>query len=200
MSGLKNLIEKNEEFVDVITTAYSDSINLSGLKTVSVQSIVDIDVPAADNIESVDTDEDTATITGHDLTTGLKIQLTTTGTLPTGLSTSTDYFIIVVDEDTVQFSDTLAHALAGTGAINITGAGSGTHTVTAVALAGCTIEYQKSNDNVHFDAIAAATAITVDVNLWFEKDEPTYKFLRLKYTLTAGRLSSANHVYAEGNE
>lgn len=198
MSGLVNLLEKNYSISDIITTQYSDIIDLSGYKSISVQSVITVDTPAADDLEAVDTDEDTATLTAHGLTTGIKGQLTTTDTLPAGLATSTDYFIIVVDDDTVQFSDTLAHALAGTDAANITDAGTGTHTFTPTALAGATLEYQKSNDGVHFDAIASATSITATANDWFEKEEPTYRYLRLKYTLTAGRMQTANHAYAEG--
>lgn len=194
--GLKNQIHKNYDQDDIITTWHSDVIDLSGLKSFSMQAIINVDVPAADDIEAVDTDEDTATLTGHDLTTGLKGQLTTTGTLPTGLSTSTDYFIIVVDEDTVKFATSLANALAGT-AVNITGAGTGTHTFTPTAIAGATLTLEKSNDNVHFDAIESATTITVDANKWLEKDEPTYKYFRMTYTLTAGRISVDNWIYAE---
>jgi len=66
-----------------------------------------------------------ATITGHGLQTGDGAErLTTTGTLPTGLLTATDYWIIVVDANTIKFADSLAHAYAGT-FITFTGSGSG---------------------------------------------------------------------------
>lgn len=61
--------------------------------------------------------------------TGMKVQVSSTGTLPTGLVAATDYWVIRDTATTIKFATTLANALAGT-AIDITAAGSGTHTVT----------------------------------------------------------------------
>jgi hypothetical protein len=58
--------------------------------------------------------------------------LTTTGTLPTGLSLATNYWLIVVDEDTVKFATSLVHAEDGV-AVNISGAGSGNNTMTGIS-------------------------------------------------------------------
>ena len=68
------------------------------------------------------------TITAHGLGTGTKLQLTTTGTLPTGLALSTDYYLIKKDDDTVQFATTAKNAFDHI-PITISG-GSGTHTIT----------------------------------------------------------------------
>lgn len=55
------------------------------------------------------------TITGHGLNTGDgPFQLTTTGSLPTGLSTLTDYYVIKFDANTIQLATSRANALAGT--------------------------------------------------------------------------------------
>ena len=59
------------------------------------------------------------------------VTLTTTGTLPAGLSTSTNYFIIKQSGTTFKLATNVTNADAGT-AIDITDAGSGTHTVTTV--------------------------------------------------------------------
>lgn len=54
-----------------------------------------------------------ATFTSHRLNrTGFKVRLSS-GTL-SGLATDTDYFVIVVDSDTLAFATTLANAIAGT--------------------------------------------------------------------------------------
>ena len=63
------------------------------------------------------------------LHTGQKLQLTTSGTLPTGLSLATDYFVIRLTATTIKLASNLINAVAGT-AIDITGAGSGTNTLT----------------------------------------------------------------------
>jgi hypothetical protein len=67
--------------------------------------------------------------------TGEKVRLTTSGTLPTGLSINTDYFIIVLTQtgtgpynSTLQLASTRANALAGIG-LTWASYGSGNHTI-----------------------------------------------------------------------
>lgn len=59
--------------------------------------------------------------------TGTRVRLTTTTTLPAGLSLATDYYVIKVSDTTFKLATSYANAIAGT-AINITDAGTGTHT------------------------------------------------------------------------
>lgn len=77
----------------------------------------------------VNTTTNVITETAHNYYTGLVGQLTTSGTLPTGLSLSTDYYIIKLTADTYKFATSKANADAGT-AIDISAAGSGNHTFT----------------------------------------------------------------------
>ena len=55
---------------------------------------------------------------------GQAVQFTTTGTLPTGLSTNTTYYVISVSTNTCQFSTTLS----GSAVTFTNSSGSGTHT------------------------------------------------------------------------
>ena len=71
--------------------------------------------------------------TAHGLNTGDRLQLTTTGALPTGLSASTTYWVVKVDANSFSLATTLANAAAGT-KINTSGSQSGTHTVTAIEI------------------------------------------------------------------
>lgn len=57
-----------------------------------------------------------------------RVRLTTSGTLPAGLATGTDYYVIKVTDTTIKFATSYANAVAGT-AIDITDAGTGTHTI-----------------------------------------------------------------------
>jgi hypothetical protein len=66
--------------------------------------------------------------TKSDLQTGQAVYLTSTTTLPAGLSGSTLYYLIGVDRDAQTFK--LSTSLGGS-AVNITDAGTGTHTVGA---------------------------------------------------------------------
>jgi len=60
--------------------------------------------------------------------TGTRVRLTTTVTLPAGLALATDYYVIRLSDTTFSLATSFANAVAGT-AINITDAGTGTHTV-----------------------------------------------------------------------
>ncbi len=67
------------------------------------------------------------TVTEHRFYDRDPVQVTTTGTLPTGLAAGTTYYILLTDRNTVQLS-----ATPGGGAITMTTAGSGTHTLKRV--------------------------------------------------------------------
>ncbi len=68
-------------------------------------------------------------IAGHKFVTLDKVQLSTSGVLPTGLSAATDYWIIRYDANNIQFATSVANAIAGT-EVDITAAsGGGTHTI-----------------------------------------------------------------------
>lgn len=83
---------------------------------------------------TADASTDTCTWTStanipSNILTGTRVRFTTSGTLPAGLSLATDYYIIRVTDTTFKVATSYANAVAGT-AINITDAGTGTHTTT----------------------------------------------------------------------
>lgn len=65
------------------------------------------------------------TKTAHGFTGGERLRLSTTGTLPTGLDTNTDYFVWYIDANTFRLQ-TMSNILAGT-FVNTSGVQSGTH-------------------------------------------------------------------------
>lgn len=78
----------------------------------------------------IDTGTEIITTTvGNFYWTGLRVQVSSSVTLPTGLSASTDYYVISLGDSTFKLASSLANAVAGT-AIDITGVGTGTMTVT----------------------------------------------------------------------
>ena len=87
-----------------------------------------------------------------------RIQLTTTGTLPTGVTTATDYYVIKLTDTTCKLATSYANAVAGT-AISITsGTGSGTHTINTLLpryTCGCGVQAIIFNSNA--TALGAAT-------------------------------------------
>lgn len=78
----------------------------------------------------VNTGTDVVTVTSNQsLFTGTTVVLTTVGTPPTGLTSGNTYYVIRTSATTIQLASSLANAIAGT-QIDITGAGSGTNTLT----------------------------------------------------------------------
>lgn len=81
-------------------------------------------------IDSVDAVNDQLDIADHGLLTGDgPVRLSTTGTLPTGLETATDYWVIKVDASTIQLADSFVHAIIDGTPLAIDDAGSGTHSI-----------------------------------------------------------------------
>lgn len=105
----------------------------------------------------------TFTVVNHGFKTGQKIQASISGggTLPTGITTSTDYYIIKVDANNFKLAASLANAEAGT-AITITSQGTETKTITYTSFAPfgsgvCTCEL---TDVAPETAIAAGSKVT----------------------------------------
>lgn len=134
---------------------------------------------------------DTIDETAHGYITGVKGQLTTTGTLPAGLSTSTDYYVIKVDADTYSLATTQANATAGT-AVDITAAaGGGTHTFTPTS-ASIVLQAQASNDNTNWEDISSGSAtLTATGTKVINFSNVGYKYVRARLEVAAGTIVSA---------
>lgn len=79
---------------------------------------------------TVDAGTDLVTVAaGWDIQTGTAVRLTSTTTLPAGLSTNTTYYWSRTSATTGELCSTLANAILGT-QVDITDTGTGTHTVT----------------------------------------------------------------------
>jgi hypothetical protein len=108
---------------------------------------------------------DIFTATTHRLRTGMPVQVSNSGgALPSGLSTSTNYYAGVIDADTFYLYDTLAHAQAGgsTGKINITTNGTGTQTMKTVATAGAGSAFLPAGVTDYLDGAYGATVSIIE--------------------------------------
>lgn len=189
---------------DIVTTSTSSPIDVSRAKIISLQSVVDVNTPSAATFVDAGVNTTTDIITtqaAHGFnTTGLKVAATTSGSLPGGLS-ATDYYVIIVSTTEIKLASSLANALLGTPVNITTAAGGGTHTLTPAAIGGASLTLQKSNnyDPIYnstgtWDAVESATSISADGNIWISDIDPEYKWARLSFTLTAGRLSASTQV------
>lgn len=77
---------------------------------------------------TADAATDLLTAAAHGLATGTRARLSTTGTLPPPLVAGTGYYAIRLSADTLKLATSAANATAGT-AVDLTGAGSGSHTL-----------------------------------------------------------------------
>jgi hypothetical protein len=153
-------------------------------------------VTTAGTSAAVNTSTDRVTLAAHGQVTGSKVALTTAGTLPTGV-TATNYWLIVIDANTFQFASSLANAAAGT-AIDLTTPGFGTHTITPALLAttGAVAKLQVSNDGTNFTDVTSATVtITAAGNTYWElcvqaTGRPLYpSVFRVLFTPTTGTVT-----------
>lgn len=95
-----------------------------------------VDSWAAEAVESIDTTSDEITITAHGWITGEPVVWSNSGgALPAlasgSISTTKPYFVQRINDDTIKVHTSPAGAVADTGALNFSGAGTGTHTLTA---------------------------------------------------------------------
>lgn len=207
MSQNTRLIEK-DILAAVPATSAGDSeiIDLFGVAggadRFSCQAIYDVQTPGAKNFTDTDVNitANTVTVTAHGYSTGFKVQLTTTGTLPAPLTILTDYFLIVVNANTLKFATTLANALAGT-AIDITTQGSAAaiDTITGVTLASASVTFRKSNDGVNFIDVQTATSITVDGSVMIEQPNTAYRYFKVVKALTSGQVATKALILVLGD-
>lgn len=134
-----------------------------------------------------------ATFTNDANTTGVAVVLTTTGALPAGLSAGTIYFVIQVNQaaGTFKLATTLTNAGAST-AIDITGAGTGTHTVTTINPA--TINHIVRHEKDSFDFMLDSNG-----RVWFNDSQGGAGTTMMKLLVNsaidsgaAGTLTNAN--------
>lgn len=177
-----------------VKTAVDASVAASALISVAISGtgsnaqVTAAVTPLASGVASeVNTTSNTILLDASAYPTGLKVRLTTTGTLPAPLATGTDYFIIYVDDATIQLATTLDNAVAGT-AIDLTtqGSSAAVATVVVTALAGATVTFQKSNDATNWLDIQAATSVTIDGSTLLVQPDVSYRYFKVVKALTAG--------------
>lgn len=112
------------------TTNMSDVIRFEWKTTATAQNFTVGGIQNGLTFEPSDVNvtDDEITVVGHLAETGQKVQVDSSTTLPGGLSAATDYFIIVVDDDTVKLATSAANAEAGI-AIDLTSQGTGDHII-----------------------------------------------------------------------
>jgi hypothetical protein len=175
---------------NLASTVYYD-VELDGYPRMAVQAVYTDATPSPVTLPDTDVDivNDRFLYVNHGLSTGLAVNVSTSGTLPSPLVAGTDYFVIKMSADYFKLALTLADAEAGN-VILINSAGSGNHTFTPKALNANKLKGQASNDGLSYvdvpsliaDISSAGTAI-------FNIVEPAYRYLRVIYVPSAGSIN-----------
>lgn len=177
----------------------SSPISATNLFAISAQIVSSLSQLAAKTFASTDVNTSTnrITITSHGLSTGVKGQFTTDGSLPTGISAVTDYYIIKIDANVVKVATSAANALAGT-AVTLSAQGSGNDTFTP-STGTSTVKLQASNDapfqsggsvpitpSNWTDVASATVTISASGTLLIPKTDVCYEWIRLVLTSGGG--------------
>ena len=191
-----------------VQAGVSEDFNASGgnqtgstPKVLSVGLEVTVSTPAnaAFTSANVNTANETIAVVGHGFSTGLRVQFTTSGTLPTGLLVATNYFIIKVSDDLFSVASSLANANAGT-AIDLTAAGSGSSSANPVAFSLGTATLEKSLDGANFVLDGNPVHFTSSGVLSpIEKIDPAHRVYRLRYSVDAGQITTQVTVFGKGH-
>lgn len=149
------------------------------------------------------------TATAHGFTTGAKVTATTTVTLPAGLAAATDYYVIVLSSTTFSLATSQANALAGT-AIDITGTGTGVHTIAVTTTLAGTIKLQKNNNPSDVTAVWVdledtevyngnnSRTISAAATVNWLIDVLAARELRAYVTITSGTVTANVRVHGKG--
>ena len=178
------------------TNANSAAFDLQGMKGYAIQSVWDVTTPAAKTF-TADAGTDLLTTATHGYATGLKGQVSTDGVLPAGLAAVTDYYVIASAAGTYKLASSYANALAGT-AVDVTDAGTGTHTFTPTALSASVKLQASVNGTTWEDVSGTSTNITADSNVMWNVADAFYPFVRQALTIAAGQLTLATRAFAKG--
>ena len=121
------------------------------------------------------------TLTAHSFVTGLAVALTGTN-LPAGLS-ATDYWVIVVDEDTIRLASSLSNANAGTFVIITTAGTTADAELTPAALGSSTVVVEASLDGENFFAYATPKTVTITTtgNQFLDCGQLTVPYVRVRF-------------------
>ena len=198
-----NLVEETTAFNAAGGPSFGKAYKIAsiGADTFSVQVASTIDSSTGKTFlaAAVDIATDIITLTAHGYATGRIGQFSNPGTLPTGISAVTNYFIIRISADTFQIATTLALAQAGT-AVDITDIGAGTNTFTPTALAGGSASLYQSNDNVTYVVLGSATSVTVAATFMLNADRPAAAWIKVGVLTTAGQINNSSIVIIKGDK
>ena len=153
--------------------------------------------PSSQNFSGISTDpvNDSITLLDHGLVTGTIVKFTTTGSLPSPLTASSSYYVIKESANTLQLASSYDDAVSGL-KIDITGEGSGTHTLKPTALSGLVVYVEKSGDRVNFQKVIEDQAVTdLSTPLILSLEDLVLPDIRLGVEVDSGQVAVTAIIY-----
>lgn len=193
------VLANNSQTVSTAAGVNSAAQTLNRAKGYCVEAQITVTTPAAQAFTANDVTS-VFTATAHGMLTGLVVQVSNAGGgLPSGLSGSTNYYVINLTANTFQLATTLAHAQAGTN-LTISTNGTGTQTVTPTAISGCTVSLSASIDGVQpYVAVAnSSQSVSATGNFIWTVVDPMYDSVVVTYALTTGQITSVQNILVKG--
>lgn len=162
----------------VIAAPQVHNINDSGAGSITVV----VTTPGVNS--DVNTTDDEITVAAHGFVEGLIVRVESDGTPPAPLMFTTNYFVIVVDANTVKLAETLEDAFEGI-PIDLSDEGSNgaLNNLSPEGLEG-SVRLSKSNDGEHWIEVYSAGAGTGIVMV--EEEDVSYQYIKVEKALTAG--------------
>lgn len=191
---LQDVLQASEN-ATITSSAFSMDLCV-GFAIVSVATDV---TPSLHNFATTDvsTLNSAIVISSHGYATGLKVQFTTTTTLPGGLSLLTDYYMIVTTSSTIRVATSLSNALSGT-YVTLTTTGTGTHTVTPTTSIAPVQSLEATIDGVIYAPVSNSNQTLSSIGNLTEYEEPYYSKMRVKHTITSGQWLIDSKIMIKG--
>jgi len=146
MVHTKRLLLETIYVGSIAGTYTSPEFNLDDAQGFAIVASATADSISNETFTSSDVALSVITIAAHGYKLGLKVRFTTTGTLPSGLSLATDYFLTDLTENSLLVSTSYANALAGN-YVTLADGGSGTHTISIQTSTPVNIMLEGTIDN-----------------------------------------------------
>jgi hypothetical protein len=156
------------------------TVRISGNSASQANQVWQILDPILDLPFTADESTNSLAAIGHGCVTGLKVRVSSSDTLPTGLLPATDYYAIVLSANTLKLSDTRDHALAGTNVVEFSDNGLGVHTL-----------HPQTDTVFYFDA---------PLTLAWSGTGGTVVDITIGATVTAKLAAGVTHSLTTGNE
>lgn len=135
-------------------------------------------------------------VTSHGYETGLKVRFTTSGSLPTGLSLLTDYYLIKISADTLMVASSQVNALNGE-FLTISG-GSGTHTISVQSFSGAYLLLEASLDGEKWIELQDSYRKITSKTQMIEHETAFYHYVNVKIIIDSGQYNFYSKIMLKG--